>query len=119
MILFWFHRSEASRAEFDKVYDILGVQLKETGESFYNPMIPGVIEELQSLGMIKDENGITILENYYSDQEKYAFQFQMMAYITRLKKLRDALSENYDIIKWTQQSATGSGGQVFSEVVSC
>ena len=42
------------------MYDILGVQLKETGESFYNPMIPGVIEELQSLGMIKDENGIYI-----------------------------------------------------------
>ena len=58
MILFWFDRSEASRAEFDKVYDILGVQLKETGESFYNSMIPGVIEELQSLGMIKDEKGI-------------------------------------------------------------
>ena len=49
--------SEASRVEFDKVYDILGVKLKETGESFYNPMIPGVIEELQGLGIVKDDNG--------------------------------------------------------------
>ena len=55
-------------------------------------------EPVNEWSEIKDENGITILENYYSDQEKYAFQFQMMAYITRLKKLRDALSENYDII---------------------
>lgn len=39
------------------MYDILGVKLKETGESFYNPMIPGVIEELQNLGIVKDDNG--------------------------------------------------------------
>ena len=40
---------------------------------------------------IKDENGITILEKFYSDQNKYSFPFQMMAYISRLKFLRDAL----------------------------
>jgi len=40
---------------------------------------------------IKDENGITILEKFYSDQEKYSFPFQMMAYVSRLKVLRDAL----------------------------
>ena len=51
------NNSEASRVEFDKVYDILGVKLKETGESFYSPMIPGVIEELQNIGIVKDDNG--------------------------------------------------------------
>jgi deoxyadenosine/deoxycytidine kinase len=40
---------------------------------------------------IKDENGTTILEKFYSDQDKYSFPFQMMAYISRLKVLRDAL----------------------------
>jgi deoxyadenosine/deoxycytidine kinase len=40
---------------------------------------------------IKDENGTTILEKFYSDQEKYSFPFQMMAYVSRLKVLRDAL----------------------------
>ena len=40
---------------------------------------------------IKDENGITILERFYSETEKFAFQFQMMAYISRLSLLRDAL----------------------------
>ena len=31
-----------------------------------------------------DKQGKNIIENYYSDQKKYAFQFQMMAYISRL-----------------------------------
>jgi len=42
---------------------------------------------------IKDENGITILEKFYADQNKYSFAFQMMAYISRLKVLRDALKK--------------------------
>jgi deoxyadenosine/deoxycytidine kinase len=39
---------------------------------------------------IQDENGIPILVNLYSDLKRFAFRFQMMAYISRLKKLRDA-----------------------------
>lgn len=41
---------------------------------------------------IKDENGVPILVNLYSDIKRYAFRFQMMAYITRLKKIREALT---------------------------
>ena len=40
---------------------------------------------------IKDENGVPILTNLYKDVKRYAFRFQMMAYITRLKKIRQAL----------------------------
>ena len=41
----------------------------------------------------------TIIEKYYKDQEKYAFSFQMMAYITRLSAIRNAINKNYyDII---------------------
>jgi deoxyguanosine kinase len=40
---------------------------------------------------IKDSNGVTILEKFYADQYKYSFAFQMMAYVSRLKVLRDAL----------------------------
>ena len=40
---------------------------------------------------IKDENGVTILEKFYNETEKYAFQFQMMAYISRLSILREAI----------------------------
>ncbi len=40
---------------------------------------------------IVDENGETMLEKFYHDQEKYSFPFQMMAYISRLKLLRNAI----------------------------
>jgi len=42
---------------------------------------------------IKDVNGITMLEKFYADQNKYSFAFQMMAYISRLKVLRDSLEK--------------------------
>ena len=40
---------------------------------------------------IKDVDGNTMLKKFYSDQEKYSFAFQMMAYISRLKILRDTI----------------------------
>ena len=43
---------------------------------------------------IKDKNGVNILENYYKDQPKYAFMFQMMAYISRLAMLKRAIESN-------------------------
>ena len=41
--------------------------------------------------MIRDADGVNILEHYYRDQRQYAFQFQMMAYISRLAILKRAL----------------------------
>ena len=41
---------EASRKEFQYVYDRLGVTLIERGESFYNPLMPKVVEELKASG---------------------------------------------------------------------
>lgn len=43
---------------------------------------------------IKDKNGITILQKFYEDQEKYSFAFQMMAYISRLSLLKRTIDEN-------------------------
>ena len=40
---------------------------------------------------IIDEEGHTIIERFYSDTEKYAFEFQMMAYISRLSILKNAI----------------------------
>jgi deoxyadenosine/deoxycytidine kinase len=48
-------------------------------------------EPISIWNTIKDENGVTILEKFYEETEKYAFQFQMMAYISRLSILREAL----------------------------
>lgn len=59
---------------------------------------------------IKDENGETILKKFYADQEKYSFPFQMMAYVSRLKVLRDTLktikndSYNKNIVIITERS---------------
>jgi deoxyadenosine/deoxycytidine kinase len=43
---------------------------------------------------IKDIHGVTMLEKFYSNQEKYSFSFQMMAYISRLALLKDAIEES-------------------------
>jgi len=40
---------------------------------------------------IKDNQGNTMLKKFYADQDKYSFAFQMMAYISRLKILRDTI----------------------------
>lgn len=53
---------------------------------------------------IKDENGKTILELYYADQKKWAFAFQMMAFITRAKKLREAVENNPGKVIVTERS---------------
>lgn len=41
---------------------------------------------------IKDKDGITMIQKFYADQAKYSFAFQMMAYISRLKILRDTFN---------------------------
>ena len=45
---------------------------------------------------IKDNDGNTMLKKFYADQEKYSFAFQMMAYISRLKILRDIIKKIED-----------------------
>jgi deoxyadenosine/deoxycytidine kinase len=42
---------------------------------------------------IKDSEGNNMLKKFYLNQEKYSFAFQMMAYISRLKILRDTIKE--------------------------
>ena len=43
---------------------------------------------------IADKEGEPILTKFYKDQEKYAFSFQMMAYISRIALLRKTAKEN-------------------------
>jgi len=42
---------------------------------------------------IKDKNNITMLRKFYENQEKYSFAFQMMAYISRLALLKEAIEK--------------------------
>ena len=50
---------------------------------------------------IKNDEGTNIIEAFYSDQIKYSFMFQMMAYISRLERLQNAYEDaigKYDLI---------------------
>ncbi|MGD1809090.1 arginine--tRNA ligase [Dapis sp. BLCC M126] len=46
-----------SRREFQVIYDLLDIRLNERGESFYNSMLPGVVEELNKLGLLEKSDG--------------------------------------------------------------
>lgn len=43
---------------------------------------------------IRDSNNVSMLQKFYEDQKKYSFSFQMMAYITRLACMKNAIDEN-------------------------
>jgi deoxyadenosine/deoxycytidine kinase len=43
---------------------------------------------------IKDASGETILSKFYADQARYAFPFQMMAYISRISMLKQGIKEH-------------------------
>ena len=45
---------------------------------------------------LKDENGENILEKFYNDPSKYAFTFQITAFVTRLSMIRNIIKENKD-----------------------
>ena len=50
-------------------------------------------EPVDEWEQITDKEGATIIQKFYSDQKKYSFAFQMMAYISRLNVLRLAKKE--------------------------
>ena len=60
-------------------------------------------EPVKCWNNIKDKDGVTMLEKFYSDQEKYSFPFQMMAYISRLAVMKDAIAKNPDSIFITER----------------
>jgi thymidylate kinase len=53
---------------------------------------------------IQDENGVSILQKFYADQKAYSFSFQMMAYISRLALLKEAIENNQEAIIITERS---------------
>jgi len=80
-----------------------------------DPYICFIQEPVDIWNTIKDSSGETILEKYYADQHKYAFSFQMMAYITRLSVLRKALKGNYKVIFMERSIYTDSA--VFAKML--
>jgi arginyl-tRNA synthetase len=46
-----------SRREFQKIYDQLGIRLTERGESFYNPYLQAVVDDLRAAGLLVVDAG--------------------------------------------------------------
>ena len=61
-------------------------------------------EPVDEWAQIKDENNVTILEKFYANQKDYSFSFQMMAYISRLALLKEALKNNTSAIFISERS---------------
>jgi arginyl-tRNA synthetase len=57
----WRVLCESSRKEFQEIYDLLGVRLEERGESFYNPMLPGVVSDLRDAGLLETSEGAQVV----------------------------------------------------------
>lgn len=55
-----------------------------------------VAEPVKDWEDIKNAENKTMVQLFYANQQKYAFAFQMMAYISRLAKLKRAVLENKD-----------------------
>jgi deoxyadenosine/deoxycytidine kinase len=47
-----------------------------------------VSEPLDMWQNIQDNNGVNMLTKFYENQDKYAFPFQVMAFATRLLKMK-------------------------------
>lgn len=53
----WKMICEISRISYQEIYDLLDVKLEERGESFYNPLLEGIVKELEQKGMITLSDG--------------------------------------------------------------
>ena len=52
----------------------------------------------EPLQLWENFGGVNMLKKFYSNQEKYAFEFQMLATISRLKMLEDSIKINKNVI---------------------
>ena len=69
-----------------------------------NPNIIFLREPVDEWDEIKDDDGVTILEKFYTNQKEYSFSFQMMAYISRLALLKEAVKNNPNAIIISERS---------------
>lgn len=53
----WQLLCDQSRREFQIIYDWLDINLKERGESFYNPLLSAVVTDLTELGLLVENQG--------------------------------------------------------------
>lgn len=78
--------------------------LAKLKEKYKNDNIIFLREPVDLWEKICDSNGETMLQKFYNDQEKEAFAFQMMAYISRLALLKEAVEQNPGTLIITERS---------------
>lgn len=63
---------EISRLAYQEIYDLLGVHIHERGESFYNPYLPAVVQDLEQKGLLKISDGAKclFLEGFYNREQE-------------------------------------------------
>ena len=89
--------------ELEKVLTSISYQSENksngsTGGTITKTPIVYLQEPVNEWSKVTDKNGESILSKFYKDQEKYSFSFQMMAYISRIAALRQAIRENPESI---------------------
>ena len=53
----WKLLCDQSRREFQIIYDLLDIKLEERGESFYNPFLEDIVNELDAKGLLEESEG--------------------------------------------------------------
>jgi deoxycitidine kinase/deoxyguanosine kinase len=72
-------------------------------------------EPVDAWNSVVDDKGVPILSNYYKDNKKFAFRLQMLAYISRLSLLREAVKKGYKYI--ITERCVGTDKNVFSKML--
>lgn len=80
--------------------------IKQWATNMKNLNILFVDEPTAEWDDIKDNDGETILSKFYSNQDKYAFPFQMMAFITRYRSLKKAMDDAHHLYDATKRQVT-------------
>ncbi|WOD40717.1 arginine--tRNA ligase [Nodosilinea sp. E11] len=57
----WKALCEQSRQAFQKLYDRLDITIQERGESFYNPLLANVVNDLESQGLLVEDQGAKVV----------------------------------------------------------
>lgn len=53
----WQLLCDQSRREFQTIYDLLEICITERGESFYNPLLSDVVQDLEQAGLLVEDDG--------------------------------------------------------------
>lgn len=120
----WRLLCDMSRKEFQAIYDMLDVTLEERGESFYNSMLPGVVDALREKELLQESDGaqVVYLEGYKSrdGEQEQALIVQksdggFMYSTTDLAAIRQRLGEEKAdrVLYVTDSGQSGHFDQVF------